>query len=101
MNMIRTHRGQLADAMRIVAQDLDLAIDSVRGAQKRGKPCGGRARTYLRLLKMAMEYRDEAAAAGYVGPLWDIIEPKPFNTGFVGISAEEAKARAWKVNRPA
>lgn len=99
MQNTRTHRGQLADAMRIVAEDLDLAIDSVRGAQKRGKPCGGRARTYLRLLKMAMEYRAEAAEAGYVGPLWDIIEPKPFNTGFVGISAEEAKARAWKVNR--
>lgn len=97
MQKLLSQRGQLADAMRITAEDLDLSIDSVRGAMKRGKPCGGRARTYLRLLKMASAYRDEARAAGYIGPLWDIIEPKPFNTGFVGISAEEAKARAWKV----
>lgn len=90
-------RRRAADAMRIVSYDLDLAIDAVRGAIRRNQQIERRAATYLRLLKLAHQYRIEAEDAGYDSPLWEIKEPKPFNTGLVGVTAEEAKARAWKV----
>lgn len=82
-----------ADAMRIVVQDLDRAIEVIRAKLQKGIAVKGG--TYRRMVRQAHELREKAARLELSGPLFQIIEPRPFKTGFVGCTAEQAKARGW------
>jgi hypothetical protein len=90
---MQTEASLTADAMRIVVQDLDRAIEVNRTRIRKGMSVKGV--NYLALVRQAHELREKAARLEMTGPLFQIVEPRPFNTGFVGCTAEQAKARGW------
>lgn len=95
---MQTQKTMIADALRIVRQDLDLSIDMVRAALRRNQQIEKRAATYLRLLKMAHEYRNDGLELGHADAgLFRQTEPLPFRTGFVGHTPEQVKALEWKM----
>ncbi len=93
---MQTQKSMLADAMRLTAEDLDLSIQAVRSAIRRGQQIQRRAQTYLRLLKQASQYRAEGVELGLYGPLFEPASPLPFRTQLVGHTPEQVKALEWK-----
>ena len=88
-----TEAQRTADALRYVMQDLDHSIEVIRRKLRKGMYVKGEK--YLSLIRQAEELRAAGAALGLDGPLFHLVEPIPYRTGFVGISREEVKAREW------
>ena len=88
-----TEAQRTADALRYVMQDLDHSIEIIRRKLRKGMYVKGEK--YLSLVRKAAELREAGKALGLDGPLFHIVEPVPYRTGFVGISREEVKAREW------
>ncbi|HEY0124992.1 MAG TPA: hypothetical protein VGC14_25160 [Rhizobium sp.] len=91
-----TQRSLNADAMRQYVQMLDQVIEKVRELHRVGKNAPKAAARYLEYVRRAQELREQAEEIGAAGPLYHIVEPRPFHTGFVGITTEQVREREWK-----
>jgi len=85
-----------ADAMRQYVQMLDQVIEKIRDLHRAGKDAPKASARYLEYIRRTHELRQQAEEIGAAGPLYRIVEPRPFHTGFVGITAEQVREREWK-----
>ncbi|MFJ6322299.1 MULTISPECIES: hypothetical protein [unclassified Rhizobium] len=85
-----------ADAMREYVKMLDEVIRKIRELHRVGKEAPKASARYLDYLRRAHEFREEAKAQGFGGALYDIVEPRPFHTGLVGLMTEQVREREWK-----